>query len=93
VIVLTDAPLAPADDVIAAVRIIRGILDHDPGPWDINASGVRGLALMVIAAQRANAVLLGHDSDGEQDAYVRGWLDDSHETATLLALKYETADG
>ena len=89
-----DYGLAPADDAIAAIRVVRGVLDGESGPWEFPVTAVRGMALMLIGVLRANAELQGVTGSEAQDAYVRDYLDGAHQTITLLALsRGEGADG
>lgn len=82
----TGAPTAPADDTIAALRVVRGIHANEPGPWTIPPTAIRGLALIVISQWRALATLQGITDEAAQDEFIRIALDGMHESATLAAL-------
>ena len=80
---------APADDTIAAIRVVRGILDAEPGPWQVPPTAIRGAAIVLINVMKTNAVLLGYVTEDEQLAHIREGLAFIEETATLLALTAE----
>ncbi len=92
---MQDAQVTPADELIAVIPLVLGILDGQPGPWSVPESAFRGVAVLLIGTMRANAQLLGEATPEGQDALVRGQLEGMLESATLLALRHDggLADG
>ena len=85
--------LAPADDTIAAVRVVRGVLDGEAGPWPVPVTAIRGLAILLISVLGATAELQGITGKDFQDDWIRDWLDRAHQNATMLAAEREIKGG
>jgi hypothetical protein len=80
---MTGPETTADEDVLTGIRVARGILSGETGPWTVPSSTIQGLALMLNSALGALAAREGITDTDLQVLWIRGWLDDMEQAVTI----------
>jgi hypothetical protein len=90
---MTDSEPTADEDMLAGIRVVRGILGGEGGPWIVPSSAIQGLALMLISVLGAVAAREGITDKYLRDQWIRGWLDDAEQGVTIALYEHDIRGG
>jgi hypothetical protein len=90
---MTGPETTADEDVLTGIRVARGILSGETGPWTVPSSTIQGLALMLNSALGALAAREGITDTDLQVLWIRGWLDDAEQGVTIALYEHDIRGG